>query len=162
MVQNGKMNGNGNGTRLSHEPVRHRVWLGLSVAAMAFLGGWLGFLAGDRDIPTTTYSAQTLTPEVAPGGVFRVSYTMRRHRSCETHVDRFIYDSENTRHVLPPLDFNPGLRLGQDEYTVPVKVPEEAKRGPARYSVVSTYICNPLQKLWPIIGEQREIRFEIR
>ena len=159
MVQGSLKAGHG---KVSEESWRYRLALAASITSMAFLGGWLGFLAGDRDLPTVTYVAMALTPEVAPGADFRVKYVMRRIRSCEVHVDRFIFDGENIRHVLPSLELNAGLRLGEDQYTVPVRVPESAKPGRARYSVTSSYICNPLQRLWPIVGQQRDIWFDIR
>lgn len=151
-----------NGNSLSHEPLRHKVTLGVSLFLACVVGTVIGRYASDRDPPATLISSVSKTPIVKAGSDFRVEYVMLRHRSCKTHVDRFLFDGDNVRHVLPAFDFAPGLRLGRDQYTVKVDVPEGAAAGTARYSVVSTYICNPLQEFYPIIGDQRDISFEIR
>jgi hypothetical protein len=146
---------------MAENSLRYQLTFVLTVFFMGMFGAWLGFLTIDREVPTVTYDARAITPVVSPGGELRVAYKMFRRRSCETNVDRFIFDSENVRHVLSDLSFNAGLPIGQDSYTVPVKVPDIAKKGRAVYRVTSSYVCNPIQRLWPIVGPAREIQFEI-
>lgn len=164
MVQGvAKMNGSGNGiTSLRYEPRGHKIMLGISMFAMALLGGYLGFLAGDRDPPTTVYQVRVLSPVVERGGLLKIAYTLRRHRHCTTEINRFIYDKDGFRHPLPDQKFNPGLKLGEEEYAIAVEIPITAVAGPARYETNSNYVCNPMQNFWPIIGGQRSLSFTIR
>lgn len=146
---------------LKNEPFMYRFAFSVTVAVACLVGTWLGINIGDRDPPTTTYEAAVITPRVRPGDDLRIKYTVRRHRACRTYMDRFIYDGENQRHILDDVDFGPGLRLGEESYVVVVKTPLDAAPGRARYTVFSSFVCNPLHYVWPIVGSPRDIPFDI-
>jgi hypothetical protein len=83
-------------------------------------------------------------------------------KPCTVSVDGFIIDKFKTRYELDDLNVNAGLPLGEDRFVQPVRVPLGVEPGPAIYRTTSTYICNPMQKLWPIAGGTRDISFLIR
>jgi hypothetical protein len=141
--------------------VKYRLVFLFALISAALMGGWLGALAADRDLPTIVYSAEPVTPIVAAGGELRIDYVVRRLRSCSVSIDRFIYDKFKTRYELDDLNVNAGLPLGEDRFVQPVKVPLGLEPGPAVYRTASTYTCNPLQRLWPITGGARDISFII-
>ena len=134
----------------------------IAIVSMALFGGWMGTLAADRDLPTVVYSAEPVHPVVAAGGELRIDYVVRRLRSCSVSVDRFIIDRFKTRYELDDLNVNAGLPFGEDRFIQPVRVPLGVEPGPAIYRTASTYICNPLQRLWPITGGTRDIPFIVK
>jgi hypothetical protein len=142
--------------------VKYRLVFLFALVSAALLGGWLGALAADRDLPTVVYSAEPVHPSVAAGGELRIDYVVRRIRSCNVSIDRFIYDRFKTRYELEDLNVNAGLPLGEDRFVQPVKVPLGVEPGPAIYRTASTYICNPLQRLWPIYAGTRDIGFIVK
>jgi hypothetical protein len=139
--------------------MKHRLTLYFSVFVLWILGGWLGSLAADRDLPVVIYTAEAATPIVSPGAELRIEYTLLRRRSCEVNSDRFIFDSQKTRFEVPDLNIRAGLATGPDHYVVPVNVKPETAPGPAIYRTITNYICNPLQRIWPIEGGVRDISF---
>jgi hypothetical protein len=142
--------------------VTYRLVFIFAILAAALLGGGSGVWLVDRDAPTIVYSAEAVTPVVPAGGELRVDYAVRRLRSCAVSVDRFIIDKFKTRYELPDLNVNAGLPLGEDRFVQPVRVPADVEPGPAIYRTASTYICNPLQKIWPIAAGARDIGFVIK
>ncbi|WP_441229393.1 hypothetical protein AB7828_03415 [Tardiphaga sp. 215_C5_N2_1] len=126
------------------------------------VGGGAGVWVIDREIPTIIIAAEPVTPVVAAGAELRIDYVVRRHRSCAVSIDRFIIDRFNTRYELEDLNVNAGLPLGEDRFVQPVKVPQGVEAGPAKYRTSSIYVCNPLQRLWPITGGTRDINFLVK
>lgn len=119
-------------------------------------------LASDREQPIVVYSAEAMTPVVARGGELRVQYNLVGRCTCDVIIDRFVYDRFKTRFELPDTTIKAGLPLGEDHYVVPVRIPDDAEPGAAVYRTSSTYMCNPLQRLWPIVGGVRDIPFIIK
>lgn len=141
---------------------KHRIAFFVCVVSLSLLGGWVGTLAADREMPTIVYSAEPSKSIVPAGGELRIEYVVRRTRMCAVDVDRFIIDSDKVRFPLDDLQVRAGLALGEDRFIQPVKIPPEAVNGPATYKTISTYYCNPLQKLFPIQGGERSIHFVIQ
>jgi hypothetical protein len=104
--------------------------------------------------------SEAKSPVVA-GGELRIDYVVRRRRSCAVSVDRFVIDKLKTRYELEDLNVNAGLPLGEDRFVQRVRVPPGVEPGSAIYRTTSTYICNPLQRLWPIAAGTREISFVV-
>jgi hypothetical protein len=142
--------------------VTYRLVFIFAILAAALLGGGSGVWLVDRDPPTVIYSAEPVISIVPAGGELRIDYVVRRLRSCAVSVDRFIIDKFNTRYELADLNVNAGLPLGEDRFVQPVQVPLGVEPGPAIYRTTSTYICNPMQKLWPIAAGTREISFVVK
>jgi hypothetical protein len=132
--------------------------------AIGLLGGLLGYWASDRDMPVTVAGMEAATPEVAPGNIFRARYQFIRHRSCDTHVERLLFDGHGQRFVLSDLDFAAGtLPLGKDSVFVPAMVPPQAlpSAEAATYRTLNCYACNPVHLVWPVCDFPRDIRFRI-
>lgn len=141
---------------------RYRVAFSISVLAFGILGGWLGKLAADREVPVVVQSYEVLNTEVLPGEDLRIRYKLLRRRSCDVVVDRFIKDSEDNRHELLDSRIHAGLPLGEEAPVLRIQVPLEASRGPAIYRTVTTFRCNFTQWLSPIQGGTLDIGFTIK
>jgi len=127
------------------------------------IGGWLGYLVSDREPPVVITKTEVLTPSVNPGGQLRVRYHLRRFRECGSETTRLIRDASETHFGLDPSStpYSQGV-VGEEAYNLPLLIPRSAAQGPAEYRVRTIWICNPLHHIWPIKGEMRIVRFEIR
>lgn len=120
-----------------------------------------GMWISDRTPPVTILSATAVQPSVAPGDLLKVHYELDRARSCHGHFDRVLYDSGRLRATLDDLDYGaPPGAMGRDGYTVTIPIPRSFAPGPARYVVISSYRCNLLHRLWPIVT-RAEVPFEV-
>lgn len=118
---------------------------------VAFWSGIAGVMVSDRQLPVTVLSRRVLTPEVEPGGVLRIAYSIERSKACRTLAERLIIDADGTRHILPDLDFEALGNPGSDDFVSQVGVPINAAPGPAKFRAVTSYACNPVQRfIWPI------------
>ncbi|MGU3495947.1 hypothetical protein ACLBXM_18045 [Xanthobacteraceae bacterium A53D] len=137
-------------------------WKIPTMIAFGALGAYIGTLIIDREPPVIVTSSQVLTPQVAPGDALKVEVEILRTRRCETTVDRIVFDAAGARHVLEPVQFSSaGGGRGEERYANLIPIPKDAAPGPARYRSIATYRCNPLHQPWPIVGEPREVAFEI-
>lgn len=134
----------------------------ISIVVLGVFAGWLGVLTGDRDVPTTVYRTEVLALRPWPGGEVQIRYFVKRHQSCATYVQRTLFDSQQLRIPLPSREFaaSPGP-VGEDSYLVSVPIPEGVALGPANYRVITTYVCNFIHNLWPIVVVAKDVGFEI-
>lgn len=51
--------------------------------------------------------------------------------------------------------------LGRDWYITTLPIPLNFAPRKARYRVVSSYVCNPIHNISPIVTEARDIEFEV-
>lgn len=128
----------------------------------ATIGMALGIWTIDREPPTVTIKTEVLTPEVSPGGVLKVHYFVKRFRDCEVKIDRILTDSQRVRVVLPDLEFSkaPGP-MGDDDFVTEVPVPQTFSKGPAVYMTLTSYRCNIVHNLWPILVGPAQVLFVI-
>jgi len=138
----------------------------LAIVVAAAAGSLIGLYSAvafmDRDPPIILKSSHVVTPQVAPGGTLKVDVEIFRTRRCETTVDRIIFDGAGARHVLEPVNFtSSGGARGEERYLNLAPIPADAAPGAARYRSIGTYRCNTLHRSWPIVGEPREVDFEI-
>jgi len=135
------------------------------IASFTLAGGIsavLGFWVIDRNPPSTVIRATVATSDVKPGGDLQVAYEIVRYRSCRTTINRFLIDSTQARFTLDDLRLAgaPGP-LGRDWYITTLPIPLNFAPGKARYRVVSSYVCNPIHLISPIITEARDIEFVV-
>lgn len=133
------------------------------VTAIAFgaIGGWLGWMAQDRQVPVRYYTTEVLT-QPKPGMILRVKHSVWRDKSCHTTVYRIIFDKDGDRFIVPDLEFPSGLLpIGTDTFVAPVPISPEADEGPAVYRVRRQYRCNLLHYVWPIQDGPHDIQFTI-
>lgn len=133
----------------------------VTLIAFGMVGGWLGWMANDRQIPVRYYSTEVMNAPKA-GLALRVKHTVWRDRSCYTSVYRLIFDDEGHRYVVSDLDFPAGiLPLGNDTFVAPIPISPEASDGPGVYRVMRKYRCNWLHWIWPIEDGPHDIQFTI-
>lgn len=137
------------------------IWRGVTLFSLGLFGAWAGWQVADRNPPVTVYSAKA-EASVWPGGTLRIGYVLMRHRQCDTMVDRSIIDAAGTRFVLDPMTFaTGGGPLGQESYVSTVQIPTQAAEGPARFRTTARFICNAINRLWPIYTPTREVPFDV-
>jgi hypothetical protein len=137
--------------------------IALSLVAMA---ASLGYMAGDRTLPTNIRQTPIVNDNVSyPGGRLEVKVSFVQTKRCDTHVDRFLFDSHAVRYTLQPIDYEGGAPadLGTvEDYSIKIPIPKDASIGPAKYETVSVYRCNMIHYLFPLYGPVRDIPFTIR
>lgn len=139
------------------------IWRALAIFALGGFGitaGALGTWTADRTTPVDVVKVSVLTPQVNPGGELKVEYHVYRRASCRTHLERVLFDSKNVRVPLDPIDFmaSPGP-IGDETYTSAIKVPRNFAQGRGGYRAITSYICNPVHSLWPIVTVAGDVKF---
>lgn len=126
------------------------IWRSVTLISCGIVGGWLGYLASERDVPVK-YQGTEILNSPQPGEVLRIRHAVWRDKSCATAVYRLIFDKDQHRFIVPDLDFPVGvLPLGADTFVVPVPVSSQAEPGPATYRAVRYYRCNWVHWVFPI------------
>lgn len=133
------------------------------IAFAAIIGGVLGRWISDREPPTFIRRVEVLLVNPVPGGEVHVRYHVVRDRACATKVERVLFDAQQLRIPLPSREFStsPGP-VGEDSYVVSVPLSASMTPGPAIYRIATSYECNPLHSLWPIVVPSSDVHFEIR
>jgi hypothetical protein len=133
--------------------------------SIAFFGPALWMLL-DRDAPFIVTSGRIDPPNPKVNGSIVVTWDVRSTRSCQpssgSTVTRTIIDSKGVKHTYAPIHAVYGTpeQREPDEVKRTIPLPENIT-GPAKYSSVACYACNPLQELWPICIQMPEIAFDI-
>lgn len=138
-----------------------RVFMGVAMVALAVLAGWLGQMVGDRDPPTVITHVEVNSVKPWPGGEVHVRYNVRRFRQCATRVERVLYDAVQLRVPLPTREFATSPGPTGDDYAVAVPIPTTVTPGPATYRIITSYACNVLHNLFPIIVQSPDVHFTI-
>lgn len=137
------------------------IFRSVTLIACGIVGGWLGWMASERDVPVK-YHANEVVNSPRPGEPLRVRHVVVRNKSCQTTVYRLIFDKEGDRFIVPDLEFAAGvLPFGADTFIVPVPISPEADPGPATYRALRKYRCNLLHWIWPIIDGPFDYQFTI-
>ena len=137
------------------------IWRSITLISCGIVGGWLGWLASDRDVPVKYQSSEAITVP-RPGEVLRMKHVVWRDKSCQTTVYRLVFDKDGNRFIVPDLEFPAGvLPLGPDSFVAPVPISPEADSGPAVYRAVRKYRCNLLHWIWPITEGPFDYKFTI-
>lgn len=128
----------------------YRATILISCACGGVIGGWLGVMASERDVPVK-YQLSEVVNSPRPGETLRVKHIVWRDKACKTTVYRIIFDQDGDRFIVPDLEFPAGvLPLRMDTFVVPVPVSPAADPGPATYRAVREYRCNLLHYIFPI------------
>lgn len=133
--------------------------LAFAVAALVF--GPLVMWVADRTPPIELQVWQAMPPKVKPGEtVYRV-IKVNRLRICETDPDTLIIDGAKVRWNFDEPSISAPGRIGIDEYRRPVVIPLQANPGPAEMRTTSSFVCNPIHRIWPIKVVFEPLRFTI-
>lgn len=133
---------------------------GVVMFTAAVLGTWVS----DREPPTAIVAVDVMTPTVPPGGELRINYRLHRWRAdCAIHADRVIIDSRRAQYSLPDVDFaaSPSQRTGEDSTTSIVPIPPNIAQGLAEYRAITTFVCNPSHRIWPIKRNGSAVQFNV-
>lgn len=120
----------------------------------------------DRDPPFVVTNGRIDPPNPTVNSSIEITWDIKPKRSCQpssaAKVTRTIIDSKGVRHTYAPVPAVYGTpeQSEPDEIMRPVPLPENIT-GPAKYTSIACYVCNPLQQLWPICIQLPEIPFEI-
>lgn len=127
----------------------------VSMVVFALVLAW-HFDGDPREIDVRT----VLTPVVEQGGELAVRVVATMDRRCTVTVERAIIDNEGTMREAVPVE---SVREpGTSTLIVKSIVPSASVPGPdARYRVKLSWICNPLQEIWPRVEQLPDLPFEI-
>lgn len=125
--------------------------------------GYLGYMVGDRNIPILTLDRTVETLRVPQGGQLLIRVKFITEKPCNIHTDRFLFDSQDIRHDLPPTDVQSGTaEIGKpEEYKVAIDIPVDFPPGTSIYRTLATFKCNAIQALWPLRSPVRDTQFEV-
>lgn len=121
------------------------------MAAAVTIVGVPAWYALDRRPPITITDVEVLTPEVEQGGVFIWQVTLDRHRECSFERSSLLIDGGNyVRRDLPVRLASAGIVEDDDVRVFSEPIPSGAVPGEAEYYRWGEYVCNPLQRWWPV------------
>lgn len=133
----------------------------LAFAVVAVVFAPVIWWISDRTPPIELLEWKSFPSEVKPGQTIYRVIKVNRLRICETDPDTLIIDGAKVRwNFEEPKIAAPG-KIGIDEYRRPVVIPLQASPGPAEMRVSSTWICNPIHRIWPIKQLHEPLRFTI-
>jgi hypothetical protein len=127
-------------------------WAALHLA----LGAWLAVMASDNDRPVDYLSAEfgsTVMPNPAKAGqILNTHWALAPvRRDCPRYIQRFFYDRDTGVLISSGDKFGPEHFLPTDttelnrSFRLPPILPKHV-----RYKFKAWFMCNPLQRLFPI------------
>lgn len=133
----------------------------LAFAVVAVIFAPVIWWVADRTPPIELLEWRAFPSEVKPGDTIYRVIKVRRLRICETDPDTLIIDGAKVRwNFEEPKIIAPG-NVGMDEYRRPVAIPLQASPGPAEMRTSSTFVCNPIHRIWPIKMVHAPLKFTI-
>lgn len=109
----------------------------------------------DNEEPIIIRRTVMIPPDVRPGQVVRVVWTADERRSCDGVVHRRFIDSAGVIFDIEaaPTIYRNGRWLQQQQwhnksFSRDIVIPSGISAGPAAYTGVRRYWCNPLQRLF--------------
>lgn len=133
----------------------------VTLVLLGIIGGYLGYMAADREPPLQLDSMHAIMP-TEPSKIVRFSYTGYRKRLCDVYVARFLLDPAGVRFTLPSFSYPAYTNTtGPETYTTQLSLPSGVTEGRATYRTVNCYVCNPLHHVIPICTGPRDIAFTI-
>ena len=125
------------------------------------LAAYLGYMVGDREVPFVQQWAEEAPPNPVEGQEIVITWHGARYRQCPGTVKRTIVDYCKEVHTLEPVPAinQPGDTDGT--FTRAFRVPAHIAHGPAEYRAVTEFVCNPLQRWWPIVSPGIPVKMNI-
>ncbi len=77
-------------------------------------------------------------------------------RNCSVTFSRYLFDAKGVRSDLSGIQYMTASALAQMERDNPsklllsVKLPDNVQPGPAKLVTSLEYVCNPIQRIWPL------------
>jgi hypothetical protein len=124
---------------------------------LVYLTGQLAFWYTDTRVPFRVTGEAVYTAAI-PGETVKVEVPAKRdaHANCSVLFSRYMYDSNGTYYDLMATRFlsAQGIHLldkiNPNHVKFAFKIPEEATPGKALVVTQLSYMCNPLNYIWPI------------
>ena len=108
------------------------------------------FLVRDNAIPVEIHKSTMTPPIVSPGQTVQISWVATDHRSCEGLIHRQFVDSSGAMfQMIPGPTFIRDPRdIGRRKTFIrEIRIPTGVADGPATFSGMRRYWCNPLQRM---------------
>ena len=119
------------------------------------------WMAMDRSPPFEIVTGHIEPMDVPLGGSLDIVWHVRPLRLCSLHratVTRSVIDSIGIAHRYAPVN---AQFSGETKLERSITLPPTMAEGPARYSSLACYPCNPLQELWPVCVQTPELKFNV-
>lgn len=133
-------------------------------AVLALLLGGVAYMAADNQPPYDYIIEQSyVRPNPAhPGRQITVHWELKINRICPGVIVRTIVDAKTKARV----SYDPALalvtvRAGDTSLERTFFLPEEMLPGPKLYRANAEYICNPLNRIWPLKVQTPDLYFEV-
>ena len=135
--------------------------LGIALTGSAIMlssVGYCTFLLFDRASPVIDSNLKAMPDIVTPGTSFHLSASLFYLRSCGVVVRRSMYDKVGQPYSVPELVL-PAPPTGISHSSTLISLPLAFPEGEGRIVSKPVYVCNFMQRLWPIAVEARVVHF---
>lgn len=121
----------------------------------------IAFMALDRDLPYDAQAGEIAPPDPHPGETVQVHWRGVRTRSCVGTVHRTIIDSRGVTYTMIAVDAVYDQPQNAISLTREFALPVQIAPGPAIYKAHTEFVCNPVQRFWPISMDAPPVHFNI-
>lgn len=146
--------------------LKRRTWchIAAAITAICFVAP-VAFMASDRTEPIVIHKTEIFPPIVRPGQVVKLTWTATELRGCDGTIHRrfidsqgVIYQVESVRSIYRQL-----LAGGRKTFSREVQIPSGMPDGPATFTGVREYYCNPFHRyIWPIRAATPPATFTVK
>lgn len=138
------------------------IWIiGVNVACIC---GWIGYMAADNQPPYDYFVTESYvvpSPSLA-GHQVTVHWKLKVNRICPGFIIRTIVDAKTMARVsYDPAPAFGMVRTDDDHLDRTFFLPEGMRPGPKIYRANAEYVCNLLQRIWPLKVQTPDLHFEV-
>lgn len=136
--------------------ILNAVVAGFALVGVLQIASWF-----DRRPPVKVHFRVIQTISVNPGEPFEYLNYFTRREYCDTTVARWFITSDGQRiDIAPRESFMPTealniLQVNKASITTPLRMPP----GESKMCFQSTWMCNPVQRIWPLKGGENCMTF---
>lgn len=135
--------------------------VGLNLAAIL---GLLAFMIADNQPPYTYFAdGSYLIPErAAPGHQISVHWKIKVNRLCPGAIVRTVVDARTgARMSYDPTPAMVTIQMGDSSLDRTFLLPQGMGPGRKLYRANAEYVCNPLQRIWPLKVQTPDLFFDV-
>jgi hypothetical protein len=119
----------------------------------------------DREPPYDVIGGVISPDNPMPGQEITIVWDVKVERACplsmRSSVQRTVVDSKGVKHDYSKVAAMFDSATTGATITRNVQLPENLAPGPATYSSVACYSCNPMQEYWPVCVHTPEVHFNV-
>jgi hypothetical protein len=123
-----------------------------TIFAAAAMAGTLGYMVGDNQVPFVQQWAEEAPPNPVEGQEIVITWHGVRYRQCPGTVKRTIVDYCKEVHYLESVSALYSPVDTEATFSRSFRIPAHIAHGPAVYQAQTDFVCNPLQRWWPIVS----------